>query len=212
MYPDMPTTGLVDYSYGAYNPFGFAYLIGMITGPFMLVAFFVFLALVLYFFTGEKKRADDFMPKLMTVSLRAFAYGWMFVAAMVAFASTSSVLGLIFNSIGGKKMQSEMLLGGLGMIVVSAGVIFLMHKLLVSAQKMSNNYGTYSTKLFLFTALTTFSVAFIVSIYQFVGTFLAALATSKSVIDGNNVAMLITSMIFFSAVLYRIWKVLPSEK
>lgn len=178
---------------------------------FMIPLFFVFLAIVLYYFTGEKKRADEFMPHLMTVSLRIFGYMWMFGFSLIAFISLNSSLGMIFRSFGGKRLQSEALLSSIGVLLLSVGLIYVMRRIVNTVQKMSNNYGSVSTKLFLFGGLATYSIFFIFSIFQFVIQFLSGLSSSSSVLNGENVALLLSSMILVGALFFKVWQVLVRE-
>lgn len=194
-----------------YDSFGLASFIGAFAWLLIFPLFFFLLAVVLYYFTGDKKRADEFMPHLMTVGFRIFGYAWMFGFSLVAFASLNSVLGLIFRSFGGSRLQTESLLSNVGVLILAVVLIYIMRRLVNAAQKMTNNFGTVSTKLFLLVGISTYSVFFIVSIFQFVSIFLSGIISSASVLDGDNIALLLSSMLFVGTLFFRIWKVLVKE-
>jgi hypothetical protein len=193
------------------DSFGILGFLGTFAGLLMLPLFFLFLALVLYYFTGEKKRADEFMPHLMTVGFRSFGYTLILGFSLVAFASLNSALGLIFRSFDGSRLQTESLLSSVGVLILAIALIYAMRRLVNTAQNMTKNFGSVSTKLFLLIGLSTYSIFFVVSIFQFVSIFLSGIISSASVLDGQNVALLLSSMLFVGTIFFRIWKVLVKE-
>lgn len=194
-----------------YDSFGLASFIGAFSGFIILPLFFFLLAIILYYFTGDKKRADEFMPHLMTVGFRIFGYSWILGFSLIAFMSLNSVLGLIFRSFGGSRLQTEALLSSAGILALAAVLIYTMRRLVNTAQRMTNNYGTVSTKLFLLIGLAAYSIFFVVGIFQFVSIFLSGLVSSMSVLDGENIALLLSSMLFVGILFFKAWRMLVTE-
>ncbi len=180
--------------------------------PFILVL----IALVLYYFTGEKKRADEFMPKLMAQLIRIFSYTWLLIVSVGAFVGVTQVLYYVFANILPApryldEVDSEILVKGIVLLTLMAG--FAAAKIMLNrySVRISKVGGSVSTKVFVGFGMMIFSILL----------FTSSIATFMNIvdffydqdlgIDSNSVALMFSSLGFFLLYLLKGVRVLNIE-
>ena len=68
-------------------------------GLIMLPIFVLAACFVLYYFTGSEKKADKFIPNLMSQAFRSFNYVWLYIISLFAFFGLTLILSFVFGEI-----------------------------------------------------------------------------------------------------------------
>jgi hypothetical protein len=200
--------------------------IGAISSAFQLLetimAVFIFpfalllIALVLYYFTGDKKKAEDFMPKLMAQSFRVFSYFWILIISLVAYMGLNQILNYILSQVlpegrFSNEVEAETLVRGLVLVLLMAVFAYGYKKLYDYSADVSSVRGSVSTKIFLSFGLIIFSIlTFFSSISTFMNFVDFAYDTDGGVSAGS-VAMLLSSLTFLSLYLVKGIEILKKE-
>ncbi len=212
---DLPVTAL----YGASSGGAILSLLNII-GSLMILSVFPFalllIALVLYYFTGEKKKAEEFMPKLMAQSIRVFSYVWLLLISFGTFIGVTQVLFYVFaNLLPGSRFfeepDSQVLVQGLVLVLLMA--VFAVGKVLLNRYsiKVSGVGGSVSTKLFITFGMIIFSILLFISSISVFMNVVDFIYDNRSGIDASGVAVMFSSLGFFSAYALKGIKVLQSE-
>lgn len=188
----------------------------------MIMAVFIFpfalllIALVLYYFTGDRKKAEDFMPKLMAQSFRVFSYFWVLIISLAAYMGLNQVLNYILSQVlpegrFSAEVESETLVRGLVLLLLMAGFAYGYKRLYDYSAKVSSIRGSVSTKIFVSFGLVVFSIlTFFSAINTFMNFVDFAYDTDRGV-SASAVAMLLSSLTFFSFYLVKGVEVLKNE-
>lgn len=206
---------------------GLLSLFGLSASLYSSVVVFIYLlaivtvCLVLYYFTGNDKKADKFFPNLMGQSLRVFSYVWMFLSSIAFFAGLTMVFFWMFDNVlpdskgilaSGKDAEWDILVKGLlimAFALILIGVKFMINRMVV---KTSGIGGTVSTKIFVSLGLVLFSILMFVSGLSFLLNFVDYLKESKAGLDPMTWSIFFSSFLLLSAYMAKAWMVLKEEK
>lgn len=146
--------------------------------PFLLL---LALAIILYFFTGEKKKADLILPHLMEYSLKVFAYIWMLIISFVALVPAFMVVNYIVMAIMGQGDYSSP-----NMIIIPLIILIALMLLIFGAMKLNRFVIKKSKRGSDITNKIIFSIGLIVhSLITFVSG-LVSLASILNAIFGSS--------------------------
>jgi MFS family permease len=200
---------------------GLASGLGLISSLFSFALFplaLLLVALVLYYFTGEKKRADDFMPRLMAQVFRIFDYTWLFIISVVAFVGTNMFVSPIVEAIlpdpkfgANDDFESKTLVKGIVLMLLM--LVFGLVKILLNrrVQTISGVAATVTPKVVLFFGLVFFSVlSFMFTIASFMNVIDYFYETDLG-IDAMLVSLMLTSMAFTAVYVSKSYMVLKRE-
>lgn len=168
---------------------------GLLTLPVLILG----LALVLYFFTGEKKKADLILPHLMGYSLKVFAYVWMLIISFIALILGYMVVNYIVSSIvgQGRYNSSEMLIIPLVMLAVLFLLLFGAMKLNRSVIKKTGRGADVPSKIIFSIGLVVNSIIAFISGFFTLGSILNALFGSayyRPTVEPGPVSVFIVSL------------------
>jgi hypothetical protein len=153
-----------------------------IAGLLILPVVILGLAFVLYFFTGEKKKADLIQPHLMGYSLKVFAYVWMLIISFIAQILGFLVVNYILSSIVGQGRfnTSDMLIIPLIMLAVMFLLLFGAMKLNRSVVKETGRGAGFPSKIIFSVGLVINSIVAFLSGFSTLGSILNALFGSSA--------------------------------
>lgn len=126
----------------------------------------IVLSIVLYFFTGDKKKADELFPNLSGIGIRIFLHVWMFITSVIGFIGITIVLDYIFSllNVGSNASPLTMLIG---FILISISALIMIG--LVAARrffiKRTGDAGEISYKLVMIKGSVGFSIISFVTIF-----------------------------------------------
>lgn len=218
----LPTTELFDSSYAGL-------LGGALGGVIELVLWFLNLALfpvlilvvslVLYYFTGDKKKADEFMPNLMSQIYRLFGYVWLTFIAFGAYVGISQSVNYLLTEILPEKETFRVvendpinLVKGVMLTLLMAlfaALIVMLNRRVVEVSKIGS---TMSVKYFVGAGMILFSFILFVSSISFVNEFVAFLDDTDMGLPAANLTAVIVSGTFFGVYLMKGMKILKAEK
>lgn len=199
-------------------------LVATVLSMIMLPFIFIMIALVLYYFTGDKKRAEGFMPFLMSQLLRVYNYFWLFIISLVAYFGLQDVVSAIlkailpasksFSVVGGdskNEFDSQTFVKGIVLLILMALLagfkVFLNRK----STELTKMGGSVSTKLFLATGLFVFSLLAFVSTLTSIDSILGYLYDKSDGVNSSSLAMMIASVTMLSLYLVKSWQVIKGE-
>jgi len=201
---------------------GFGGILGVIS-PFMSLIMFlvalIFIALVLYYFTGNNKKAEGFMPNLMSQSFRIFYYVWMYIVSLAAFGAVASMLTEILEEIlpeaaraRASEFEGETFFTSLVVFLftlIFAAVLFYLNRAVVTTSGVG---GTVSTKTFLTFGIVTYSIVYFVSTLLVVSEFMAYLYDTDMGLSANTWSWMFAGLAFLGVFVARGMMVLRNEK
>lgn len=176
------------------------------------------LGFVLYYFTGDKKKADEFMPVIMSQSSRVFSYFWMLIISIVAYSSTYAILYYVFGNIlpkaerYGVDVEAITLVQGIIVALLMGVMFYAVWQFSEYTAKVSGVKGTVSKKLFLTAGLVIFSVIFFTAT---IGTFTNVIEyfyDADGGVDAGMVASMFGSLGFMLAYGFKVIQTLGAEK
>ena len=182
----------------------------------MLPIFLFLFALVLYYFTGNNKKADEFMPKLAAQSVRIFSYVWLLIISIGAFLGISQSLYYIFASIlpasefalsSGSETFTKGVVVTILMACFAVGAVFL-NRYSVEASGVG---GSISTKIFASIGLTIFSILFFISSITTLTNLVDFTSNTSVGIDSSSVSIMLSSLGLFVAYLVKVAQLLKAE-
>lgn len=178
-------------------------------------------AMVLYYFTGEKKKADEFMPRMMGQVYRLFVYIWLFLISLFAYSGVHQMFDFILKSIlperdtfgfGSTEPDSIQFVQGLMLtllMLLFAALIIMLNRKVVEQTKQGSEL---IVRFFAGFGLVIFSIILFVSSSMFITEFVNYLDDTELGLPSGNLTGIIVSSIFFGIYLMKSMKLLKKEK
>lgn len=191
-------------------------LLGDIVGFIGNVFLLSLLGLVLYYYTGDKKKADEFMPSIMRLSVRVTSFVWSGVAAIVAFLGLNSMLHYIFDEVlpgdnGYFDVESETFVRGLVMVLVAVVIFALHYAINFMIETAEEKKGTVATKYFVTFGLILFSIIFFVSFMTMVNNWVDVAYDDAPYVSSGNVATTLAGGLFWAIYMFLANKLMKNE-
>lgn len=217
----MTPISAVDSGFGDFSSiFGlFGSLVSIMFLPFFLIG----LGFVFYYFTGDKKKADDFIPNLMSQGMRLFSYTWLLLIAFVGFLSLNMMFGSVLSVIlpsaeptysfmeEDNDFDSKSFVQGIALLIISiataAGTILLQRKSL----EISKIGATISAKIFYVSGMVIFSLVAFFSTVGTVMNIIEYLYENSYGIDSSAVSVMISSIVLFGLFVSKGFETLRKE-
>jgi len=179
----------------------------------LLIAF----AYVLYYFTGNEKKADGFMPSLMSQALRTYHYVWLFLSSLALFWGFMQMLYYIFSKIfpeaGGRDADVDSMVFIKGFILLLFVGLFAGAHVFINrkAVEISGIGGTVSTKTFIAAGLILFSVVTFASGWMAIMNVVNYVDETSNGLSSYTFAVFFSALVLWSAYLGKAWMVLQKE-
>ncbi len=181
--------------------FGVIYVLVIIIG-------LVGLGFVLYNFTGEKKKAEEFMPRLAGYGMQAFYYIWLFIISLFLFNYLSTTLQLILQGIfpskglfgfgGASSFDSQSFWQTIILIAFMGAFAFGLNRLNKIVLKISKKGVDITAKMFYLSGMVTFSIILFVSGANLITSIASYNSSFGGAVLFTAVSYVVTSIGFFA--------------
>ncbi|MDQ6984734.1 MAG: DUF5671 domain-containing protein [Candidatus Dojkabacteria bacterium] len=206
-----PTTGL-DMAFSA----GLAVINSLLSVMLFPIALAMF-GLVLYYFSGNKKHAEEFMPRLMKVGTRINNCAWLLIGSISAFVGLQMVLSYLFEVIlpdenAYLEIESETFVRGLVYLLIGLMIMAFhyYYNTIIKAEDVKE--GTVANKVFINLGVVIFSVLSFISIFIVAGNILDNMYEKADFLSADSLAVLFSSLIFWGMYIMKSYKMVKKEE